>query len=200
MTGPVQRRDQQHEAGPFQRLLAFLSLHDSEEGLSPEELSEQRGLRYEEVRRRLVRLFAVRGSAMPEVLADRTFDRAMAKLDTLNWKEVRNPALYVCGVGRNIFLESLRERPPVEIPPAVENPEENERSLHCLDQCMEKRLEPEERTLILEYYRGEKKTKIEHRREIARRHNLSLNALRIECCRIRRRIRGCVNDCLSLMK
>ena len=118
------------------------------------------------------------------------------KVGALNGDYVGDPAHYVSGVGRYIFQESLREQPEPEIPPAVERSEEDESALECLNECMEAVLESKEQELILEYYQGEKGAKIDHRRKIAGRHGLSLNALRIECCRIRSRLRECVSDCV----
>ena len=186
------------EENLFNRLLAFLNSNQSEEGMAPEQLREQRGLRYEQIRRKQIRLFAWRGSPTPELLADRTFDRVMGKLDAVNGNYEGDPAHYVASVGRYIFQESLREQSTPEIPPKVERSEEDELARDCLDTCMEELLEPKERKLIVEYYQGEKRAKIDHRQEIARRHGLSVNALRIECCRIRGRLQECVFECMNL--
>lgn len=182
---------------------AFLNSDRSEEGLSPEEVSHQRGKRYVELHARLTRLFAWRGCHEPEMQADRALDRAREK-----WAQGRdsgealpgpnpNPVTYVCSFVRFIFLEWLAERHRLELPVPQGRPDAQEVALECLDRCLEEMLEPEERELILEYYREEKRAKIDYRNAIARRHHLSANALRIECCRIRRRLRTCVVQCVN---
>ena len=182
---------------------AFLNSDRSEAGLSPAEVANHRGKRYVELHARLARLFAWRGCHEPEALADRALDRAKQK-----WAEKRdsgqaaprdnpNPAAYVCSFVRFVFLEWLAEQHTPELPVPPGRADEEEAALDCLDQCLEEILEAEARTLILEYYQGAKRAKIDHRQVIAKRYNLSANALRIECYRIRRRLRTCVLACMS---
>jgi hypothetical protein len=59
-----------------------------------------------------------------------------------------------------------------------------EKMFACLEKCLAK-LSIENRRLVLEYYRGERRVKIEHRLELAARLGLSKNALSIRICRIR---------------
>jgi hypothetical protein len=49
--------------------------------------------------------------------------------------------------------------------------------------------------LVLDYYRGEQRTKIEQRRRLAAERNLSPNALKIRACRIRDKLEACINAC-----
>jgi hypothetical protein len=149
-----------------------------------------------------VRLFAWRGCHEPELLADRTLDRVKQLWKQKDSKEgqgkdISNPVAYVCGFVRFIFLEWLAEqrRRPSTVP--AEKSDVDEIALECLDQCLERTLPAEERKLICEYYQGQKRAKIHHRRAVAERHHLSVNALRIECYRIRRRLRTCVMTCIS---
>jgi DNA-directed RNA polymerase specialized sigma24 family protein len=51
--------------------------------------------------------------------------------------------------------------------------------------------------LVLQYYQEEKGAKIEHRRAMAERLGIPLNALRIRAHRIRVALRDCVSDCLA---
>jgi len=46
--------------------------------------------------------------------------------------------------------------------------------------------------LILRYYQGEQRAKIENRRALAERLGLTINALRIRASRIRSRLEACV--------
>jgi hypothetical protein len=50
---------------------------------------------------------------------------------------------------------------------------------------------------VLEYYRGEKKAKIDHRKKLAEKYEIALNALRIRAHRIRAQLYECVKDCLE---
>ena len=59
------------------------------------------------------------------------------------------------------------------------------------------RLTSRNRELILEYYREEKHLKIDHRKELAQRLGIALNALRIQACRIRASLQECVFECLK---
>lgn len=192
MPDPVQH-PLSHQQDTLDRLLAFLGCDLDTEGLLREEVRRLRGARYEEIRRRQIKLFAWRGCADPELLADRTFDRVAAKVGQPGFRYVGNPAHYVASVGRHIYLESLHQ--PAEPPalPVPEKSEQEERVLDCLDRCLEEVLNAEDRRMILEYYEGEKRDRIERREQIAQRHGLSLNGLRIHSFRLRRRLRNCLD-------
>jgi DNA-directed RNA polymerase specialized sigma24 family protein len=53
------------------------------------------------------------------------------------------------------------------------------------------------RELVLEYYRDEKRAKINHRKELAERMGIAPNALRIRAHRIRLTLQQCVRACLE---
>jgi DNA-directed RNA polymerase specialized sigma24 family protein len=198
--GPVSRERQIDE-----EFRAFLNSDRSEEGLSEAEVLEQRAKRYLEIQSRLARLFAWRGCYDEDELARIALDRARMK-----WAETRdavepssmhklNPVGFVCSFVRFVFLEWIAKQAPVEIPP-VENPSlEDEIRLSCLESCM-RLLTPAERELLLEYYQDEKGTKIDHRKKIAEEHKISANALRIECHRMRRRLRECMVPCVEMKR
>jgi hypothetical protein len=59
---------------------------------------------------KLVRLFAWRGCAEPEVLADRTLDRVIEKLSSEPSLKIDNMQAYAIKVTHWIFLEMLREQ------------------------------------------------------------------------------------------
>ena len=69
-----------------------------------------------------------------------------------------------------------------------------EQRLDCLDRCLEQ-LKPEQRTLIVDYYRDSRRQKIERRRELADRLGISMNALAIRACRIRDALLTCLEGC-----
>ena len=91
----------------------------------------------------------------------------------------------------------LLERMPADGNPAQSiagNPDRNETLLDCLDCCL-KKLDPRDRALILEYYVGEQKAKIESRRNIAAKLGLTMNAVSIRACRIREKLESCMKTC-----
>ncbi len=102
-------------------------------------------------------------------------------------------------MAHNVFLESLRRRPPRDLapPPApgVED-EEAEREYECLESCIAE-LPPEGRELVLEYYRSERREKIDRRKELAARLGIAPNALRIRVHRLRAALQECVRECLA---
>jgi hypothetical protein len=55
----------------------------------------------------------------------------------------------------------------------------------------------ENRKLLLDYYREEKRAKIEYRRQLAEQMGIAVNALRIRAYRIRASLQKCVEDCLQ---
>jgi hypothetical protein len=73
-------------------------------------------------------------------------------------------------------------------------PAHDERLLECLDRCLST-LGPDDRTLILEYYRDEQRAKIERRRHLAASLRLTANALAIRACRLRDKLERCIRAC-----
>jgi DNA-directed RNA polymerase specialized sigma24 family protein len=169
----------------FENLLAFLG-----------PTREEAGRRYEEIRRRLVKIFACRGCANPEELVDESIDRVARKAAELAPTYQGDPALYFYGVARLVYLESVKKKPFVAPPPEPDAGEENERELDCLDECMQA-LPPEQSALIREYYREDKSAKIEQRKSLAVRMGIEINALRIRAHRIRGELQKCVIACLE---
>ncbi len=68
----------------------------------------------------------------------------------------------------------------------------DEALLDGLDRCLQQ-LNEYDRALILEYYAGNQQERIERRRALAARLNLTLNALSIRACRIRDRLEKCLD-------
>jgi hypothetical protein len=66
--------------------------------------------------------------------------------------------------------------------------------LSCLDRCSEKLLS-RDREIILRYYIGSERAKIENRRALAQELGISVNALAIRACRIRDKLEACVRGC-----
>jgi len=161
---------------------------------------EKAGLRYEWIRRRLIKIFVCRGSAIPEELADRTINRVARKLSEIRSTYVGEPANYFGGVASNIFREALKKAKlpsigmPAPGPPTAGDREERMRD--CFEKCVAQ-LSAADRDLVVSYYQQEKQAKIDHRKDLAARLGLGINALRIRACRIRSHLQDCVEQCIT---
>jgi DNA-directed RNA polymerase specialized sigma24 family protein len=169
----------------FDRLLGWLDTD-----------SEKAGLKYESIRKRLIKIFVCRGSKTPEELADQTINRVARKLPEIQAQYVSEPAHYFCGVANNIFLESLRKErtPAVGLPTPSSLDEVDGQDYACLEKCLDN-LSESERHLVVAYYEQEKHAKIDHRKKLADQLGLGINALRIRACRIRAALEECVVRC-----
>lgn len=156
---------------------------------------EQAGRKYESIRLRLIKIFTCRGRHDAEELADETINRVTTKVHVVAKEYVGDPALYFYGVAQKVFLESVRKPAHAAAPPAADSGE-REQEYECLERCME-RLPQGSRELVLEYYRDEKRAKIDHRKELAQRLGVAPNALRIRAHRIRLTLQRCVLTCLD---
>jgi DNA-directed RNA polymerase specialized sigma24 family protein len=158
---------------------------------------DQAGKKYEEIRRRLIKIFTCRGRPDAEELADETINRVTSKAAKVAKEYVGDPALYFYGVAQKVYLESVRKRPPVVMPPPpVASSDEIEREYECLERCMEQ-LTVSNRELILEYYRNDKRAKVEYRKTLAEKLGIAQNAVRIRAYRIRLFLQQCVQTCLE---
>jgi DNA-directed RNA polymerase specialized sigma24 family protein len=173
--------------------------------------SDSNGERYLEMRRRLLRYFDHKRCLASDDLADETLNRVARRLEEQGTITEATPAQYCYIVAKFVFLEYLRQAHPQAdtsesnlssvalaraAHPAPEAAEAEEKRMQCLEQCLEM-LIPEERDLILEYYRGEQREKIRQRRQLAEQLALTLNALSIRACRIRIRLEACVTRCCA---
>jgi DNA-directed RNA polymerase specialized sigma24 family protein len=182
----------------FKGLLKWL-----DEGINSE------GEKYLEMRRRLISYFDRKNCSAPDELTDETLNRVARRLEEEGEIVTEAAARYCYIVARFVFLEYLRERNE-EIPldainalaatnqPAISEAEDEslhrERMLTCLDQCTEK-LDPKHRELIVRYYYGERRIKIDNRLALAKQLGLTVNALSIRACRIRDKLEVCVKEC-----
>lgn len=157
------------------------------------------------MRRRLTIYFDRRNCISSDELADETLNRVARRLEEEGSIPDTPPARYCYIVARFIFLESVRrarhepvsleERPGEPRSPAAESSESDvavsQTLLDSLERCLQK-LGAGDRELILEYYRGEQRARIERRRSLAARLGLTMNAVSIRACRIRDRLEACV--------
>jgi len=168
----------------FDRLLSWLN--------SDRDLA---GCRYEDIRYRLIKTFSRWNCTEPEDLADETINRVARKVKELSKNYTGDPALYFYGVAQKLFKEWLRNRRAPQVPVQVRS-EDLEREYLCLDRCLEQ-LDPEKREFILQYYHGERQTKIVQRRQLAERFGIGANTLRIRAYRIRETLQSCMQRCIG---
>ena len=169
------------------------------------------GRGYLEMRRRLVAYFDRKNCPTPDDLADQTLNRVARRLEEEGALEAEVPARYCYIVARFVFMEHLRGtekfaalprndgRPPAAESPAPEADDEavlEETMMDCLERCLG-RLEARSRDLIIRYYAGRERAKIENRRALAEELGITANALSIRACRIRDRLEKCVRECVG---
>lgn len=162
--------------------------------------AERAGLAYEDLRRALTSFFAWRGAATPEECADETLDRLAARLD--EGVQVEDLGRFARGVARLVLLEHWR-RPEARALPlndvdvradAPAEADEDDAVHECLTRCLGE-LEAEARRLILEYYGGDGRSRIDARKRMARARSVSESALRNRAQRVRDQLERCIARC-----
>jgi RNA polymerase sigma factor (sigma-70 family) len=150
-----------------------------------------------------VKFFEWRGVDLPDVCADEALDRLARRLE--EDVTIREPRGYAHGIARHLLLEQRRRplftsidviMPHARHPATEPDDEEDERMRACLDRCLEQ-MAPDQRSVVLGYYEGERELKIARRRRIAEALGLSENALRSRVQRFRNRLQECVEACLE---
>jgi DNA-directed RNA polymerase specialized sigma24 family protein len=165
---------------------------------------EAAGRKYEGIRERLIRFFHWRGSLRCEDDADESIDRVIRRIE--KGEPIDRVEAYVHGVAKLVLLESLRRQEQEEQKSrlfvlslrAAGPAAEDQRRAGCLDRCLAG-LGSEERELIIEYYRGEQKERIETRRALADRLRIPLDLLRLRSHRIRLQLESCLEECLGVI-
>lgn len=174
----------------FDKLLAALA-----------ENREEAGEKYLLLRKNLVRFFETRGSETAAEAADEVFNRLARKLE--NGDEIENLNTYALGVARMLTLELRKspmrkttdEIPEIGVLPFDAEGELREGKLKCLEKCLQE-LSLENRQIIVGYYQGEKREKIENRQKLADNLGVPNNALRNRAIRLRYKLEICITDCL----
>ena len=157
---------------------------------------DKAAMKYEDIRRRLIKMFESRGCAEAEDMADDTFDRVVRKVPEIADAYIGDPALYCYGVARKVRLERCRKLPPPPPPMPLPDPWDiKEPRYACLDRCL-KKLKPDDQRVALLYYTGDGRAKIEQRQKLAEELGGS-NALRIRMHRIRATLHACISECLK---
>lgn len=188
----------------FSRLLAWLAA-DQEQAVE----------KYLRIREKLCIFFEHRGCSFPEELTDKTLDRVARKLESGEEIQVSEQASYCYGIARNILKEYWREpsRSSVSLDSEVSasdpcltvanknaalvDEEEKESNFRHLEFCLNK-LSLEDRKLILEYYEGDHRDRINNRQQISSKLGIPPGTLRIRALRIREQLCDCMKRCTRL--
>ena len=182
--------------GEFQKFLAWL-----------DDGGDSNGTKYLETRNKLIHYFDRKNCLWPDDLADETMNRVARRLaeeGTISGV----PPLQFCYITAKFVLLEHQRRPEKRHTPLdndshggvrtdtspVADAESCARRFDCLERCLGE-LRAEQRDLIVEYYSGEQRAKIERRRAQADRLGVSMNALSIRACRIRDALEQCVKKC-----
>jgi DNA-directed RNA polymerase specialized sigma24 family protein len=181
------------------------------------------GQAYLQMRRRLVLYFQRKRCLISDDLADEVLTRVARRLEEEGVPRQQGsvtdapPARYCYVVAKFVLLEHLRnpeargirdvdvheernaakafrETAARELAAATGHRAYDEQLLECLDRCLSA-LPPDDRTLILDYYRHERGARIERRRQLATSLRLTANALAIRASRLRDKLERCVSAC-----
>src|ERR1700745_195781 len=126
---------------------------------------EKAGIKYEQIRSRLIKIFTGRGCVDPEELADETINRVTRKLKEIQREFTGDPARYFFGVANMIYMEYLRRKhPQPPLPPP--DTARAELEYRCLERCIE-RLSQEDRALLLKDYGAKGQSQGERRKALA---------------------------------
>ncbi len=164
---------------------------------------EVAGLKYEDMRLMLIKLFENRNIPASADHADEVINRLTRKL--VGGEEIKSLTAYALGVARLYLKEVPRRMREVavegddwpehqEVNPVVEEdePQQEECFMRCLNS-----LRGDDREMILQYYQEEKQAKINHRRNLAQKLGLTTITLRTRACRVRIKLEECINRCIT---
>jgi DNA-directed RNA polymerase specialized sigma24 family protein len=168
---------------------------------------ERAGVRYEQLRRKLIKFFECNSCSNSEDLADETLNRVAQRLDSVNIMDV---AAFSWGVARNVAQEARKRTfKTVQISELPQGEEslpgsrdaahdihknlEGAKKFKCLRACM-RRLDTRDRELFLAYYNAVA-DRPEYRQRLAETAGLTIGALRVKVNRLRDTLETCVRRC-----
>jgi hypothetical protein len=172
---------------PFDEFLSWLS---------PDR--EEAGMKYEELRRKLVKHFSRGGCHVADELADETIDRASRSIAAGKVERSVDPDAYCFGIARNVLREYWRKPQPGpldhDFPLVGPKPTWSKREFQCFDECWARQNE-HDRDLLTSYHEYTGSAKIKKRKEMAEKAG-GMNALRMRIHRTMNILRDCVAACL----
>lgn len=157
---------------------------------------EQAGIRYEQIRSKLIQFFSGRSHSEAEALADETINRVASRLGEIKNQVYGERSRYFYGVARKVQMEYLRRKRPQAPPESATDVDRVEIEYKCLEECIAK-LSPENRELVLGYYQADGREKINQRKLLAEKLGIAPNALRIRAYRIRAALQKCLEKCVE---
>lgn len=173
----------------FEKLLNWLN--------SDRELA---GIRYETIRLRLMKFFALKGCQGTDELTDITIDIVVQKIDSIMTDYKGDSALYFYGVAKNVVLK-YKNSSQIELSPHLtqQNNREDEYTLQkhrCLESSL-KALKQEDRELITAYYQESKGAKIKLRKSLADQRGVSGKNLRVYVHRLKEILEKSIRQCME---
>ena len=157
---------------------------------------ERAGVKYEQIRSRLIKFFSNATHADAEALTDETINRVARRLNEIKDQVYGERVRYFFGVARRVQLEHLRRKQPRPGPRQVVDSDRIELEYECFEECLAK-LSPENRDLVMRYYAADGRERIERRKLLAEELGIAPNALRIRAYRIRAELQKCLKECVE---
>jgi DNA-directed RNA polymerase specialized sigma24 family protein len=154
------------------------------------------GIKYENIRTSLIRIFISNGFDDAEDLADVTISRVTQKIPQMIVTYVGEPAAFFYAVARNVAHEARRRKEIAtdKIPEIIDIHNDTSDRYDCLVGCLGI-LPGDKQELILDYYLYEGKDKIMHHRLMAQNLGVTDGALRTRAHHIRTSLEKCVEKC-----
>ena len=175
----------------------FLSLLDADQ--------EVAGEKYVDIQKRLIIYFECRRCLPAEEMADETIFRVIKRND--EGVIIEKLMGYIYGVARIVRLErvaAVRHEDSVKnellrdfqglVEPAADG--EPDLVVKCFEECLEG-LSPENRQFILSYYEELRRAKIDKRKSLAQKLDISQNAVTLRAYHIRKRLKKCIKASLK---
>jgi DNA-directed RNA polymerase specialized sigma24 family protein len=191
----------------FHRLLNWLNGEDED--------TDSGGQKYEEMRRKLISYFDHRNCRYPEELADEALNRVAFKLYEKGSITNVSPAQFCFIKAREVLHEywrrpdlkeiALEDTVVTDLPDRHQFPvadpddeqDKGEQRMRCLETCLQNLKRPDH-DLIIRYYYGEERVKIDNRQKLSNELGISSKALVVRALRIRKRLEECVERCIGL--
>lgn len=157
---------------------------------------------YVQLRQDLAKIFVWRKCSDPEGLTDEVFDRVARKVHVVKQSYEGDPRLYFRAVANNLIKETFKKLgthvplEDVDLPNQCSASANDEAIVECFQRCLRK-LNTQRRHMILAYYAKEKQAKIDHRQQLARSLDISIETLRVKVHRIRESLEGCIESCFD---
>ena len=160
------------------------------------------GEKYEHLRRALLRFFSWHQTLEADTSVDETLDRIARRL--ASGETIEDVPAFAYGVARLVRLERQRQSAASPtttdeglVAHAADEPSEDvEARDACLQRCLGE-IPAKERELIVAYYVGSGRERIDGRAQLAETLGLTENALRHRAQRFRNRLRVCAGECIE---